>query len=431
MGKIFTLARKDLKVLFRDKGAVFWVLFFPLLIALFFGSIFSGGGGGPSRMKVAIIDADSTTYSQAYINELGKLSALQTYELPADSAIERVRQGKLSAVITVKKGFGRTHGMFTDSAMIEVGIDPSRQMTAGYLQGLLTQTHFKTLQQQYADPEKWRADMDAAMADSSLWEGAPDNVRKLSKSILTDFKKLSYEMSSDGDSTAGDSTGAGTKKQDSFNLFPIKMTAVTNDDAEPASAFEITFPSSMLWALIGIASAFAVSIVKERTAGTFLRLRLAPISRMHILGGKGLACFISSLSVSIILLLFGNLVFGVRIGDPVMLLIAIAAAAFCFVGISMLVSTIGKTEESVGGAAWGILLVCAMTGGGMIPLAFMPGWLVTISNFSPVKWGVLAIEGGVWRGFSYSDMMLPVGMLLGIGILTFTLGVRILARRDG
>ncbi|MEZ5357562.1 MAG: ABC transporter permease [Candidatus Zixiibacteriota bacterium] len=429
MGKVFTLAGKDLRVLFRDKGTMFWVLGFPLLIALFFGFIFSGGSG-PSKMKIAIIDKDESAYSQAYAKELGDLSALESYQLPADSALDRVRRGKLSAVITIREGFGRTHGMFTDSAMIEVGVDPSKTMTAGYLQGLLTQTHFKLLQKQYADPDKWRADMDTLMADSGLWAGAPANVQTLGKSIITDLRELSYEYLPEAESIANDSTGAAAKQNDGFNLFPIKMTAVTNDETGPRSSFEITFPSSILWALIGIASSFAVSIVKERTAGTFLRLRLAPISRMHILAGKGLACFISCFTVSVLLMLFGAFVFKVRIGDPVLLAIAMACTAFCFVGIAMLVSTIGKTEESVGGAAWGILLVCAMTGGGMLPLMFMPGWLVAISNFSPVKWGILAIEGAVWRGFTYTDMLIPVGMLIGIGILTFSLGVSILSKRD-
>ncbi|MCK5126427.1 MAG: ABC transporter permease [candidate division Zixibacteria bacterium] len=436
MGKIITLALKDLKVLSRDKGSVFWVLFFPLLVALFFGSIFSGGGGGPSGMKIAVVDTDSTDYSIAFAEELSGLSSLQVSRIPADSAIDKVRRGKLSAVVTIKKGFGQTLGMFTDSAMIEIGVDPSRKMTVGYLQGLLTQSHFRLLQKRYADPESWRMGMDSLLADTSFWEKAPPGTEEIGRSIIGSFKELSHYISTSGETGTSDTTSdsAGTtaeaKKEDGFNLFPMKMTTITNDEAGPRSSFEITFPSSMLWALIGIASAFAVSIVKERTAGTFLRLRLAPISRMQILAGKGLACFLSSLVVTIILLLFGNLVFGVRIGNPVILLIAVIATSYCFVGISMLVSTIGKTEESVGGASWGILLVSAMTGGGMIPLMFMPGWLVTISHFSPVKWGILAIEGGVWRNFTFSDMLMPLGMLIGIGTLTFAIGATILSRRD-
>ena len=42
MGKIWTLARKDIRILIRDKGSFFWVVGFPFLFALFFGAIFSG-----------------------------------------------------------------------------------------------------------------------------------------------------------------------------------------------------------------------------------------------------------------------------------------------------------------------------------------------------------------------------------------------------
>jgi hypothetical protein len=27
----------------------------------------------------------------------------------------------------------------------------------------------------------------------------------------------------------------------------------------------------------------------------------------------------------------------------------------------------------------------------------MPGFLRTASNFSPMKWGILALEGAIWR----------------------------------
>ncbi|MBN1211636.1 MAG: ABC transporter permease, partial [candidate division Zixibacteria bacterium] len=115
---------------------------------------------------------------------------------------------------------------------------------------------------------------------------------------------------------------------------------------------------------------------------------------------------------------------------PGVLAISLVAASLCFVGVTMMVSVIGKTEEAVGGAGWGILLVMAMVGGGMLPLMFMPNWLRTISHISPVKWGILSIEGGIWRDFSYSEILLPVVILLGIGTLCFTVGVTLLTRAD-
>jgi ABC-2 type transport system permease protein len=71
-----------------------------------------------------------------------------------------------------------------------------------------------------------------------------------------------------------------------------------------------------------------------------------------------------------------------------------------------------------------------MTGGGMLPVIFMPKWLLTISHFSPVKWSILAIEGGIWRDFTLSELALPAGILVGIGLVCYIIGVSILSRSD-
>jgi ABC-2 type transport system permease protein len=167
-------------------------------------------------------------------------------------------------------------------------------------------------------------------------------------------------------------------------------------------------------------------MVVERTRGTFLRLRLAPISKLQILAGKGLACFMACVSVMTVLLTLGITIFDVRIGNPLILIAAVLASAICFVGIMMAASVLGKTEQAVGGSSMAILLIFSMTGGGMIPLLFMPSWMQKVSNLSPAKWSILASEGAIWRGFSYSEMLLPLGVLISIGIVGFAIGVTIL-----
>lgn len=92
----------------------------------------------------------------------------------------------------------------------------------------------------------------------------------------------------------------------------------------------------------------------------------------------------------------------------------------------------GETFGLLGpnGAGWAIMLVMAMTGGSMVPLMFMPSWMLTLSNFSVVKWAIYAFEGAIWRQFTLTQMMLPVGILLGIGLAAYAIGVSILVRTD-
>ena len=64
----------------------------------------------------------------------------------------------------------------------------------------------------------------------------------------------------------------------------------------------------------------------------------------------------------------------------------------------------------------------------MMPPAFMLAWLRNISHVSPVKWGILAMEGAIWREFSVAGLLLPYAVLIGIGLAFFTFGVLMLRR---
>ena len=104
---------------------------------------------------------------------------------------------------------------------------------------------------------------------------------------------------------------------------------------------------------------FTMSIVIEQKQGTLLRLRVAPLGKMHILGGKGLACFLSCVGTACILLLVGVTCLGVRVSSWPYVLTSIAAMAVCFSGLMMLLSVLGRTEQAVGGSALAIMLVMA------------------------------------------------------------------------
>ena len=70
------------------------------------------------------------------------------------------------------------------------------------------------------------------------------------------------------------------------------------------------------------------------------------------------------------------------------------------------------------------MMPMSMLGGGMVPLAVMPGWMQSFSVISPVRWMIVSYEGAIWRGFSLAEMALPCAILLAIGVVAFGLGAR-------
>ena len=71
----------------------------------------------------------------------------------------------------------------------------------------------------------------------------------------------------------------------------------------------------------------------------------------------------------------------------------------------------------------------AMFGGGMLPLAFMPEFMRQLSRFDPVGWAVYSVEGAVWRGFSFAEMLWPCVVLVACGAFCLGLGSCLISRR--
>ena len=116
--------------------------------------------------------------------------------------------------------------------------------------------------------------------------------------------------------------------------------------------------------------------------GTLVRLRMAPLTRGQILGGKALACFVSILIVELMLLGVA-LLLGVRPNSYGILAAAGLSAAVCFVGFMMLIASLGKTEQAASGAAWAILMPLSMLGGAMVPTFVMPAWMQSDRRHQP------------------------------------------------
>lgn len=441
MNAVFALARKDLLLLYRDKFALFWILAFPLMFALFFGSIFGsdGGGGGRGAISIAIVDEDGSAGSRALATALAEHESVRLartgegedapIETPTlEEAREAVQKGRRAAYVRIPAGYGdNPYAVFgaggDDVPELEIGIDPGRRAEAGFLQGVLMESTFGALQERFKNPDILRGDLAEAREEVA----ATDDLAPGQKLVLQSFIGAldvfvgQFDLASLEPEGGGGGFGGG-----------LEVVDVTRDRSnQPRSTWDITFPQALVWGLMSVAMSFAITLVRERSSGTLMRLRMAPITRSQLLAGKALACFVSCLLTMSVLLAFGMLALGMRADDLPLLALAMTATAACFTGLMMVVSVLGKSENAVAGSSWGVMMPFAMIGGGMIPLIAMPDWLVKASAVSPFKWAITSIEGAVWRGFDLGDMALPCTVLVAIGAATFALGVAIFRKVEG
>ena len=417
MRQIIALAGKDLRLMPRNKGGMFFTFAWPIVLMVLFGFAFGGNaanGGAQAKVRIAMVDEDQTDGSRQFATKLE--SSFELTPMTRTEAETAVRLGQRAAFIAIKPGFGQASErmFYGTSKEIELGVDPARQAEAGMIEGLLMKHAAADMQKMFTDPTA-----SARMADKALAEMPTDPAAAPQVAPVQRFLGELKTFTSSGAVQGQPGAGPGGEWQ------PLKITstAVARERRGPENAFDVTFPQGIVWGLIGCVMTFGISLVTERTHGTLVRLRMAPLSRAQILGGKALACFITIMLVEVILLTvaFG---FGVRPTSLPMLALAGVSSAICFVGFMMLIASLGKTEQTASGAGWAILMPMSMLGGAMVPQFVMPQWMQTAGMISPIRWVVLAIEGGIWRQFTLSEMVLPCAILVSVGIACFIAGTR-------
>jgi len=434
MRAIVAIALKDIRSLWRDRAALFFVLFFPILIALFFGAIFKGGGGG-GKLDVALVNEDGGPASVRFAADLKADNALRIIEsspgrqggppTPLTRAMgsDLVRRGGAVACVILPKGFEEdSRGMLAGRSMrIEGIVTPGRAAEGGLLTGKLNEIAFKGLSSTFTDTTALSEAFDSARASVLEREDISPAQRLLFDSMFGSIESLRRSFP-EGASPAGEPSGGAEGGGFGWRPVVVNVSELTDERQRPRSSWEISFAQGVVWGLMGCVTGFGVSIARERSRGTLMRLTTAPIGRGTILAGKALACFAACMAVQAVLLAMAVLVLGVRVGQPVMMLAAMVASAVGFVGVMMLLAGLSRSEDGASGLGRGLLIVLALIGGGSVPLFLLPPFAQTMSGVSPFKWATVAIEGALWRSYSWGEFALPAGVLIVMGVAGLAVG---------
>src|SRR6186713_2804825 len=143
------LIKKDLVLYFSNRRALVMSIAAPIVIAAFFGAIFGSGGEKPTRVPIAVADADGSALTQAVVASLKDDPTFEVKELPAADAVALAQKGKVRAAIVLPAGFGaKTPAVLagaSEKASVALHYDPSQSTALPMVRGLLTQHVMKAL----------------------------------------------------------------------------------------------------------------------------------------------------------------------------------------------------------------------------------------------------------------------------------------------
>lgn len=425
MRAVLALSLKDLREFSRSRSAMFFTFAWPLIVAVLFGLLFGGGSGPSPRLSVALVDEDRTTQSAAFADALAGSAGLSVARMSREEGLEAVRTGRRMATLVLAAGFGQAREqLFAGTPpTVHVWVDPSREAEAGLLEGVLMQQGADVLQELFTNPSASQAKVQTILGDLKA-SGVPGQQPDLEQFLGHLDTFLGSPAAQPAAASAGDGSADAADTARGWQPLVVQRHDLVRQRTGPRSGFDVTFPQAMMWAIFGCVMTFGGSFVTERVRGTYVRLQVSPMTRSQILAGKAAAAFFAIVGVLVVLLALGVVAFGVRPMSWLGLLAAVLSAAVAFVGIILMLASFLRTEHAVGGIGPAVMMPLFLLGGAMIPLMVMPGWMLTASHVSPVKWAILAFEGAIWRGFGAVEMLLPCGILLAVGLVAFVLGAR-------
>jgi ABC-2 type transport system permease protein len=415
MLKTLLIGIKDLKLVFRDRAALVFMLLAPFLLTIGMGFVtgrFSGSSSGLSDIPVVVVNLDHEQLGDALEDVFSSEELADLMEPGASSDPKAARQfideDQAAAAVIIPKGFTRsiipaqgtsfTEGFVQpEPVKIEVYANPSRPASAGVVQAIVDEFISRVEEGRTSGMTSIVQLMQAGLLDP---QSAEEKARSLFQGV------------------------------DQTEALAIRLK--TNQEGAEAIAFDILAfmaPGMALLFLMYTVSYGGRSILAERSQGTLPRLLVSPTSTAQVLGGKVLGIFFTGVAQVGILILASTIFFGVKWGDATGLVVLILTAVFAATGWGMLITSLARSPAQVGSIGTAFMLIFGILGGSFIDLDQMPSYVRTVSKITPNAWGLdgfttLALGG------TLPNLVEPITALLIMGTVLFGIAV-ILFNRNG
>lgn len=412
LNQILALAWKDLKIFFKDPGAVALIFLQPFMFIVVMSYALGGlFQPGEDQIQLLAVNQDRGTQAAAILQQLDEMEAFQvetTWEgqpLTRDMAERLIVEGKRNLALVFPPDFSEV--LEQDLAAVErhttkilIIVDPATssqfvEPILGTLQGLIERSTYNAMMPKGLD---------------YLFERLAPQIPVEQRET---FKAQAQEALSGG-------------------LLGGREPAVTLERTAPAGmqvekypdTFQQNVPGYTIYGIFWIVSLLAGSVLQEKREGTFRRLLVAPMNRAVMLAGKLVPYYLINLTQLAIMLGASSLLFGMSLGhSPAGLVVVSLVAAATATGLGVLVSALARTEAQVGGLTILLLLTMSALGGCFVPRFIMPGWLKTIGLVTPHAWVLDAYQDLLVRGYGLREVLPKVGALAAFAGVFFGIGV--------
>jgi ABC-2 type transport system permease protein len=419
--KSISIALKDMGRAFRSLFALAFMFGIPILMTVLFGFLFGGVGEADSEFTIPNTDVIIVDNDIGSIYSFGLDYNGQTYSSFGAMLTDILQGDNFSELMQITSAEEVQARAAIDSQEAGLAIIIPQDFT-NVLIGL---TDEQVSIEFYQDPEL------------SL---GPQICQSIVMSIVDGFSTSTLSM--DTVATVLAQQGITLTAEEQMALMQTLTQAGGENEQSQSAGIEIIPPAAlngeqntlmqlimrsimggmMIFYAFYTGTSVAETILEEEENGTLSRLFISPTSVQTILHGKFLAGFLMTIVQVTLLLLFGDLVFGINWGPlPLLMIFAVGLVAVATTFGIFVISLVKNARQ--GGIIYGAVLT--FTGMLGISSIFTQGTSAeaafnVIPLVVPQGWAMSAIKSA-WKGDLENTLIYTGGMLI-LAVIFFTIG---------
>jgi len=372
LSKVSAIWRLNLRRAVGDRRVLFVAAALPIMLILVIGFV----SGRNARAPLGVVVLDRGPIASRYVGLLKASDSVQVH-LESSVASERdgVLRGTILSALVVPKGF--------DGAVRSGGpADLQVMARAGNTGSYAAQTAITA----------------AFGVVSAEWSAARHLSATSGKPTAVEFSEISSTTNA------------------------VYRAAVAKFESDQPGPYSYTTPANLVLFVFLTLLVMASGLVETRRMGLLRRMLASPTRPSVVVLGELVSTAVMGLVQGIGLLVVGRLLFGVRWGDPVAVLLVVVVLAAAAAGASVLLGTVARSQEQA--VAIGIVVAVAlgMLGGCTWPLSTVGPLMRAVGHIAPQAW---AMDAFVRLVFGHSGIG---GILPDVGVLaTFAAALVVLA----
>ena len=401
MYKLWASIHKEFLLLIRDLGGLTILFVMPLVLVITITLIQDSSFKSVQQTKIPIliVDNDKGMISENIFEGLRNQKLFEVIVKEKESEVEKlVFKGTYQLAIVIPKNLSK-----------DLELKISRNVE-GVLAGFGFEDDETSATKIEISTKEVRLYFDPALQPSfkiSIKNGIDKMISKIETESI--YKAFQEQLSDDDSSFTFNS-----EKFITFNEITPKLK---EDEVLPNSA-QHNVPAWTLFAIFFIIVPLSINMVKEKSQGTFVRLRTNPVSYSIVLAGKTVVFLSVCLIQFFLMVLIGVYLFPVlelpTLSVSGKLFPAFIVALFsglAAVGLGLLLGTVAKSQEQAAPFGATFVVVLAALGGVWVPVFMMPTIMQFTSSVSPMNWGLNAFYDVFLRNGGLLEILPEIGLL--------------------